>query len=622
MQLRKRVFYAVLAAATAAVVAPLAGTSSADPPHPQPGFIGQVPGDKCVSETPQEKAIYGTRVRYGEACKRVQYTFGPIVVKPGQNEAMIEPVTIEKPAYDGYLVRFKPDLLRAVDGKKTQTDVLHLHHATWLNLGNSYGDGPFFAAGEEKTISTLPQGYGMEVKGSDSWGLLYMVHNATTQDEVVWITYDIDFIPKAEGDRLGITPVKPIWLDVQKKPIAPGAPSTSSNPVFNVQRGSGHVDPETKHKVCAWPKENCSKFDTYGNVTPQQGKNIKLAGADWTVPPELSGTLIGLGGHIHPGGIRDEVSLVRGGVEKPIFISDALYWDTKHPGQIGAQPDSWNLSMTITGAPLSWKVKIKPGDKLRINALYDSQDASWYEGMGIVVAYVAPIDKVKPAGLDVFDKNVTLDRGVPVNAPTPKGAWLNGSPFNPDRCTPDLVGPNKRLCLRGMVTHSMVPESSHTGGCPPGGCPALPKKDGQLVTDIHSAGFTYGEADLGVVGQTGIPLLKLNQPARFWNEDATARIWHTYTRCKEPCTGATGVDYPTANGGTGTFGDPGDFDSGEIGYGLLFEPAKSQIGGNDPYDQKWLQDATYWTYTPKATGTYTFWCRIHPSMRGAFKVVK
>jgi hypothetical protein len=622
VQFRKRLVYAVLLGGCVALGAPLAGTSSAAPPHPQPGFVQQVPGSACVAETPEERAITGSKPRYGDACKRVQYTFGPIVVKPGQNEAMLEPVTIEKPAYDGYLVRFKPDLLRAVDGKKTQTDLLHLHHATWLNLGKAYGDGPFFAAGEEKTISTLPQGYGMEVKGSDTWGLLYMVHNATTQDEVVWITYDIDFIPKAAGDRLGLTPVKPIWLDVQKKAIAPGAPSTSSNPVFNVQRGSGHVDRETGHRVCAWPKENCATFDTYGNVTPQQGKAIKLAGSDWTVPPALAGTLIGLGGHIHPGGIRDEVSIVRGGREKPIFISDALYWDTRHPGRIGARPDSWNLSMTITGSPLGWKVKIKPGDKLRINALYDSQDASWYEGMGIVVAYVAPVDKLKPAGVDVFDKNVTIDRGVPIGAPTPKGAWLNGSPFEPDRCTPDLVGPAKRLCIRGMVTHGMVPESSHTGGCPPDGCPALPDKDGRVVTDIHSAGFTYGEADLGVIGQTGIPLLKLDKPARFWNEDAVARIWHTYTRCRLPCTGATGVDYPTADGGSGQFGDPMDFDSGEIGYGLLFEPAKSQVGGNDPYDGKWVQDATYWTFTPKKTGTYTFWCRIHPSMRGAFKVVK
>ncbi|MCW2570717.1 MAG: hypothetical protein JWO88_775, partial [Frankiales bacterium] len=108
----------------------------------------------------------------------------------------------------------------------------------------------------------------------------------------------------------------------------------------------------------------------------------------------------------------------------------------------------------------------------------------------------------------------------------------------------------------------------------------------------------------------------------FWNEDATARIWHTFTRCKAPCTGETGVDYPIANGGSGRFGDPMDFDSGEIGYGLLFEPSKSQLGGNDPYDEKWVQDATYWTFTPKQAGTFTFWCRIHPSMRGAVKVVK
>jgi hypothetical protein len=620
--LSKRVLYSALLAASVALGAPLASTSAASPPYPQPGFVEPVPGGDCVAETPQEKAIYGSQVRYRESCKRVQYTFGPIVVKPGQNEAMLQPVTIEKPAYDGYLVRFKPDLLRAVDGTKTRTDLLHLHHATWLNLGESYGDGPFFAAGEEKTISTLPQGYGMEVKATDSWGLLYMVHNATTQNEVVWITYDVDFLPKADGDKLGMTAVKPIWLDVQKKPVGPGSPSTSANPVFNVQRGSGHRDQETGRRVCTWPQENCATFDTYGNVTPQQGKPFKIAGADWTVPANLSGTLIGLGGHIHPGGIRDEVSLVRGKVEKPIFISDALYWNTRKPGEIGAPPNSWNLSMTITGAPLGWKVKIAPGDKLRINAVYDSQDASWYEGMGIVVAYVAPVDKVKPAGIDVFDKNVTIDRGVPVAAPTPKGAWLNGSPFDPGRCTPNLTGPAKRLCIRGMVTHSMVEESTHTGGCPPGGCPPLPKKDGRLVTDIHSAAFTYGDADLGVIGQTGIPLLKVGQPARFWNEDAAARIWHTYTRCKEPCTGATGVDYPVADGGTGRFGDPMDFDSGEIGYGLLFEPAKSQIGGSDPYDEKWVQDAAYWTFTPKSTGTYTFWCRIHPSMRGAVKVVK
>ena len=102
--------------------------------------------------------------------------------------------------------------------------------------------------------------------------------------------------------------------------------------------------------------------------------------------------------------------------------------------------------MTVTGSPLGWKVKIKPGDKLRINAVYDSQDASWYEDMGIVVAYVAPEDKVKPAGVDVFDKNVTIDRGVPVKAMTPKGAWLHGSRFNPGRLHPRTWSDRPSAC--------------------------------------------------------------------------------------------------------------------------------------------------------------------------------
>src|SRR5205085_4481923 len=134
-------------------------------------------------------------------------------------------------------------------------------------------------------------------------------------------------------------------------------------------------DPETGQLVCRWPDENCSRFDVYNNVTPQQGvpepAGNPIQGTDWTVTPNMAGTLIGLGGHLHPGGIRDEVSLVRGGVEKPIFISDALYWNTKQAGQIGAPPDSWNLSMTVTGPPLGRKAKLKPADKPRINALYD-----------------------------------------------------------------------------------------------------------------------------------------------------------------------------------------------------------------------------------------------------------
>lgn len=604
---------------------------SAGPIAPDPAFLEQVDGEPCTPENEYEqyeadRGEYAPAL-YGDACKRIRFAFGPIHVKPGQNDALIEPVDIEKPAYDGYIVRFKPDLVRALDGGHPRTEDLHLHHATWLNLGESYGDGPFFAAGEEKTIANFPKGYGMEVGATDLWGLLYMVHNATASAESVWITYQIDYVAKADAEALGIRPVKPVWLDVQKHSIHPDAPGTSAYPVFNVQRGFGHQDPETGTQVCRWPDENCARFDSYGDVTPQQGTDVsdEVDGTDWTVPPDLAGTLIGLGGHMHPGGIRDEVSLIRDGVEKPIFSSEALYWDYDDTSRVGAPPYSWNLSMTVTGLPLGWGVQIEPGDKLRINAVYDSEDSSWYENMGIVVALVAQDPHDGDEGLDVFDPGVTIDRGYSDLGLVPDGPW-HYQGFTPDPCTPDMdmSDGSGTLCLRGTVTHGQIEESGNTfDGCTESTCPPLDAPEGPVVSDIVSAGFTYGNADLGVVGAAGIPRLVKGETARFWNYDSAARIWHTFTRCEEPCNGPTTVNYPIANGGNGSPDDEMDFDSAQIGYGFLFEPAKSQIGGGgETYGPSFVQDALYWEFTPTETGTFTFYCRIHPGMRGAFEVVE
>ena len=593
-------------------------------PHADPAFIEQVPGAECTYDDPAFESVAWTEGRYGDACKRINFHFGPITVKPGENDALLQPVTIEKPAYDGYVVRFKPDLVTSVTGAHPPTENMHLHHATWLNGGDSYGSGPFFAAGEEKTIGNFPDGYGMEVGATDPWLLLYMVHNAGATTEEVYLRYTIDYVEKSAGDALGITPIKPIWLDVQGNRIHPDAPSTGANPVFNVQRGFGHIDPEIGTRVCTWPKENCARFDVYGDVTPQQGVDVsdEVQGTDWEVPADLAGTLVALGGHLHPGGIRDEVSLVRGEQEEMIFLSDALYWNHDDPTKLGGPPTSWNLSMTASSIQTGWAVKIREGDKIRINAVVDSQLASWYEGMGIVVAFVVPdgADEDIPS-VDVFTDNVVVDRGYPEIMPIPEGPWFND--WRPEPCTPDLVGADgeKRLCLRGGPTHGQLPETGNTGTCEPN-CPPLPDVEGELTTDIYSVGLTYGNADFGVIGVTGIPKVQLGEPVRMWNLDAPARIWHTFTRCKEPCTGATTVNYPIANGGSGDPNDEMDFESMEIGFGTFFEPARSQIGGDQEYDQQWVEDAVFWDFTPTETGTFTFFCRVHPGMRGAFEVVE
>jgi hypothetical protein len=613
------------------------------PPVPDPSSIHKdVPGAPCTVETPYEAEYYGLEVgdvRYEGLCKRIRVAFGPILVKPGENDALLEPLTIEKPLYDGYITRFRPNLLLAATGEPPMTDHMHLHHATWLDLYDSndnYGSGPLYASGEEKTIVTYPNGYGQPVSGEDVWGLLYMVHNELATSEVVWLTYDLDYIAAEDAEAAQLLPAKQIWLDVQSGRVHPEAPSTGSNPVFNVQRGFGHVDPETGRQVCHWPRENCARYDVYDQQSPNQGQTtdadgnpIVIHGNDFTVPERLEGTLIVMGGHLHPGGIRDEVSLVREGEEKLIFLSDALYWDWDNPDRVGGPPWSWNFSMT--GTSPNWRVDIKAGDKIRINAVVDSEDASWYEGMGIVMAWVATDGTHGEPTADVFDDDVVLDRGVSSDVLVPDGPYDPRTNWRPDTCEMDLAGGDgtKRLCLRGGVTHGHLHESGHfdggSRGCEDGQCPdiAATAPDGQITDEIVSVGFTYGNADMSTISALGIPLLKKDEPARFWNFDTVARVWHTFTRCAEPCTGGTDMAYPIADGGTGDPDDHMDFDSAEIGYGTFFEPANGQVPNSSgkSYDQI-VRDGLFWEFTPTEEGVYTFYCRIHHNMRGAFKVVE
>src|SRR5688500_13018657 len=83
------------------------------PPPPDPAFIKEVPGSKCEPESAYEAAGWKASASHqaGEKCKRIHFSFGPITVRPGQNDVLLGPVTIEKPAYDGYITRFQPDLV-------------------------------------------------------------------------------------------------------------------------------------------------------------------------------------------------------------------------------------------------------------------------------------------------------------------------------------------------------------------------------------------------------------------------------------------------------------------------------------------------------------------------------
>ena len=105
------------------------------------------------------------------------------------------------------------------------------------------------------------------------------------------------------------------------------------------------------------------------------------------------------------------------------------------------------------------------------------------------------------------------------------------------------------------------------------------------------------------------PTITPGQNLSWKNLDANpdTNAFHTITSCKAPCNKTTGIAYPVANG-------PVSFDSGQLGFNgqqnsLPGAPALDKDTGGININTDDLQP-----------GTYTYFCRIHPFMRGSFRV--
>jgi plastocyanin len=456
---------------------------------------------------------------------RYEYRYGPIDATPGHNLILAGPVTIDKPDYDGYVTRFKPGLEHA-DGSVPPIEVLHMHHAVFLNLSHRDVTAPgtperFYAFGEEKTTASAPPGFGYPVKASDVWAINYMLHNGTPDPDNVYITYTLDYV--AANSELGrsIRPVRPVWLDVQ---------NGKAYPVFDVNRGSGGSDGEF-----TYPDE---ARDPYPGAKLNQ----------WTV--DRPGVLVASAGHVHPGGLYDDLRVNRDGRSTRLFRSRAHYFDPNGPV-------SWDMAMKVT--PDDWRVQVKPGDKLSVHATYDSKRAAWYESMGIMLTYMAD----GGGGVNPFAHHVPQD---------------------------------------GHTTHGHRPEADNHGGKKTGLADPGMLPNGQTLLDgVSITDFDYLPGGFDQSGSfENPPTIKEGSSLHFLNTDAGGSIFHTVTACRAPCTGSTGISYPLATG---------RFDSGQLGYG---PPGLTAAKNTNEWD------------TPKALppGTYTYYCRVHPYMRGAFRVLK
>jgi len=222
---------------------------------------------------------------------------------------------------------------------------------------------------------------------------------------------------------------------------------------------------------------------------------------------------------------------------------------------------SWDVSMTAT--PPDWRVQVRRGDILSVSGTYDTRRASWYESMAIM-----------PVMYNV-------------------GGTTGKDPFT------------TRVDVPGKVTHGHLPENNNHGGGRFSGLPDVRDLLGRPLANgngsIPIQGFVFGQGDLSSPGRAGQPaLVRRGRSLTFVNRDARQTIFHTVTSCKAPCNRTTGIAYPLANGRV-------DFDSGELGFG----PQGFTAAANR---------ATWDTPKRLKPGTYTYFCRVHPFMRGAFKV--
>jgi hypothetical protein len=508
----------------------------------------------CALGAPAARAA----TAYPPGVEHLSFAAGPYEITSGANLILVDTNHVPKPSVDGYIVSMAPNLHYSLPsgkccGRVPRVDVIHLHHGVWLSNGAAgVGEGdsfgslyPFFAAGEEKTAYTLPPGYGYPVGASDAWFLNYMIHNLTETPAKVYITYDIGFIPASSPLAAHITPVHPIWMDVQAHHLYP---------VFNVLRGSGANGRFTYPDMAS---------DPYGGGPPLN---------EFTI--DHPGTLVTTAGHIHPGGLYDDLDLIRAGATPGpgtipgnapgsvrLFRSSAHYFDKRGP-------ISWDMAMQAT-AP-DWRPEVRTGDVLRLSATYDTRRASWYESMGIMVVFEAYDDE---SGVDPFTH--PLDE-------------------------------------TGDLTHGHLPENDNHGGATSLGVNPL-KFPSCRTNTVNIGSFRYLPGDFRAAGsERCAPTVTEGQSLTFVNDDASpfaARnlfspnaaylqsIFHTVTSCQDPCGLNTGISYPLANGA-------GNFDSAQLGVGL---PASGQLEWMTPTDLK--------------PGTYTFFCRIHPFMRGVFRVV-
>jgi polyvinyl alcohol dehydrogenase (cytochrome) len=474
--------------------------------------------------------------------------YGPFTVPPGQD---FNRVDLDLPMYDGWLQYVAPYMRRVEDLSEPSHQVAHIHHAHWYRANpgdptDNYLRGNaewIFGQGDEQTHADFrqrsaadPNGpyYGEFIPKGDPQGLIYMLHNKTNQPINVYIVLDAVFT-EGTGSQLEQITHRP-WHDLQ------GMLMGRTYDVPRNPNGDGHY---------------LLSRDAHHPVT-------------WTSP--VDGTLVGIGGHLHPGG--EWLNVTNQGSESnpcPTTPGNTVPGTLMiHEGVIPHIPAAGDFSedyQTETTHP-AWRAPIHKGDRIVLDSSYENRDHAWYVVMTHEGFYFdthqAPQGRCKPYMVGGWAKR-----------------WKNPTKGVPNR----RWRMDEAMC--GIVGY---PPCDH----PDTGSPPTPVH----TNEINISNFTYQPGDRAASGLLNvIPWIRQGEKITFVNEDWALGIRHSATSCAWPCNGRYVSNYPLADG---------RFDSGILGWDPISEGNPTGVS-TSPADL--------------APGKYAYFCRIHPWMRGAFEVV-
>jgi plastocyanin len=464
-------------------------------------------------------------------------------------------VDLDIPLRHGFLVTLEPHLVRWPDMVEPSHQEAHIHHAHWFkpdpgNKQDNYWYGThswIFGTGDELTRGDFqprsaangPKGvmYGQYFDAGPQ-NLIYMLHNKTASPLVAYVVLDATFI---HGSRAELEPIlhRPIH---EVSGILFGR-------TYNVPRqpnGDGLYETSIDYKDAPDPR-------------------LRKGPIRWT--STVDGTIVGMGGHLHPGGLRVVVNNL-GSKDHPCTDDGTTpYGGTQlftSRSRVRFAPWSEGFQMEVTDP--GFRAPIHKGDVIQITGVYENKFHAWYDVMTHLGIYV---DEQQPPGAG---------------------------------CRPQIVDRPKADPHQGVLSKPWGPVHDHICGIRWGFgyCDKPIKGDMTLVHQnvVHITNFSYqpGDFSSGVFGQT--PWIRQGEQLTFINDDQPMAIRHSVTTCAWPCNGEYVANYPLADG---------RWDSVTLGY--------DPIDGGSPNPV---------SRTPKdlAPGTYTYFCRIHPWMRGVFKVLK